>query len=160
MARPDELDYLKRISVFVHLEPVTKTGEFSLMPPMRMTHTVDPAKELLDKIGSLKDFELFGNQVLIAIYQRPEKTKSGIILADVTRQEDSYQGKSGLVVALGPSAFVSDENYNFRNQKVSIGDWVAIFVSDGRKIVVRDTLCRIVEDCHIRLKLPAPDVIW
>ena len=130
------------------------------MPPMRMVHTVDPAKELLAKIGNLDDFELFGNQVLIAVYQRPEKTKSGIILADVTRQEDAYQGKAGLCVKLGPAAFVSDDQYDFRGQKVSVGDWVAIFVSDGRKITVRDVLCRIVEDHHVRLRIPAPDVIW
>jgi co-chaperonin GroES (HSP10) len=125
-----------------------------------MVHTVDPAKELLAKIGNLDDFELFGNQVLIAVYQRPEKTKSGIILADVTRQEDAYQGKAGLCVKLGPAAFVSDDQYDFRGQKVSVGDWVAIFVSDGRKITVRDVLCRIVEDHHVRLRIPAPDVIW
>src|ERR1035437_4830590 len=130
------------------------------MPPMRMVHTVDPAKELLAKIGNLDDFELFGNQVLIAVYQRPEKTKSGIILADVTRQEDAYQGKAGLCVKLGPAAFVSDDQYDFRGQKVSVGDWVAIFVSDGRKITVRNVLCRIVEDHHVRLRIPAPDVIW
>ena len=130
------------------------------MPPMRMVHTIDPAKELLNKIGDLSAFELFGNQVLIAVYERPEKTKSGIILADVTRQEDAFQGKAGLVVKLGPSAFVSDENYNFRNQKAQVGDWVAIFVSDGRKIVVNSTLCRIVEDNHIRLKIPTPDSVF
>ena len=130
------------------------------MPPMRMIHTTDPAKELLDKIGSLKGFEVFGNNVLVAIYMRPEKTKSGIILADVTRQEDRWQGKAGLVVAMGPSAFVSDENYNFGTQKVAVGDWVAIFVSDGRQIVINETPCRLVADQHIRIKIPAPDSVF
>ena len=130
------------------------------MPPMRMIHSVDPAKELLNKIGKLDGFELFGNQVLIAVYERPEKTKSGIILADVTRQEDTFQGKAGLVVALGPSAFVSDENYNFRGQSVRVGDWVAIFVSDGRQITVNGQLCRLVEDQFVRLKIPAPDTVY
>lgn len=130
------------------------------MPAMRMAHTIDPAKELLDKIGKLDGFELFGNQVLIAIYQRPEKTKSGIILADVTRHEDRNQGKAGLVVALGPSAFVDDENVSFSGQKVEVGDWVAIFVSDGRQVVVNETLCRIVQDQHIRLKIPFPDCVF
>ena len=130
------------------------------MPPMRMIHSIDPAKELMDKIGNLDGFELFGNQVLIAVYQRPEKTKSGIILADVTRQEDAFQGKAGLVVKLGPSAFVSDDQYNFCRMRAEVGDWVAIFVSDGRKIVVGETLCRLVEDQHVRLKIPYPDSIF
>ena len=130
------------------------------MPPMRMIHSIDPAKELMDKIGNLDGFELFGNQVLIAVYQRPEKTKSGIILADVTRQEDAFQGKAGLIVKLGPSAFVSDEQYSFCGMRAEIGDWVAIFVSDGRKIMVGETLCRLVEDQHVRLKIPYPDSIF
>lgn len=130
------------------------------MPPMLMKHDVDPAKELLDKIGDLSEFELFGNSVLIAVYERPEKTKSGLYLSDKTRQEDAWQGKAGLCVKLGPSAFVSDENYSFAGQKVSVGDWVAIFISDGRKITVNSTLCRLVEDQHIRLRIPAPDSVW
>lgn len=130
------------------------------MPPMRMVHKVDPAKELMKKLGDLSSFELFGNQILIAIYERPEKTESGIFLSDKTRQEDAFQGKAGLCVKLGPSAFVSDENYNFRGQTIKVGDWVAIFVSDGRKIAVNSTLCRIVEDHHIRLRIPFPDAVW
>lgn len=130
------------------------------MPPMRMVHLTDPAKDLLAKIGNLDDFELFGNQILIAVYERPEKAKSGLYLSDMTRQEDAYQGKAGLCVKLGPSAFVSDVNYDFRGQTVKPGDWVAIFVSDGRKIVVNSVLCRLVEDHHIRLRIPEPDSVF
>jgi hypothetical protein len=60
----------------------------------------------------------------------------------------------------GPSAFQSDENYDFKGQDVQVGDWVAIFVSDGRKIVVNGQLCRLVEDHHIRMKIPAPDSVF
>lgn len=130
------------------------------MPPMRMKHDVDPAKVIWDAVGNLKDFKLFGNQVLIGVYERPKQTASGIHLADQTRQEDQYQGKAGLVLKKGPSAFVSDRNYNFRDMNVEPGDWVAIFVSDGRKIVVNGQLCRLVEDHHIRIGIPAPDVVW
>lgn len=125
-----------------------------------MVHDTDPAEGLLKKIGDLSGVELFGNQVLIAVYERPEKTKSGLYLSDQTRQEDAYQGKAGLVVKLGPSAFVDDPHYKFHGQSVKAGDWVAIFVSDGRKIVVNGALCRLVEDQHIRMKIPAPDAVY
>lgn len=130
------------------------------MPLMKMDHLNDPAKELLDKVGSLKGFELYGNQVLIGIYERPDKTKSGIVLPDSVRKEDQFQGKAGLVLALGPSAFMSDANYDFRGQSVKPGDWVAIFISDGRKIAIGKGLCRLVEDHHIRLKIPTPDAVF
>lgn len=131
------------------------------MPTRRvMVHTTDPAKELFDKLGDLSGFEVMFNDVLIAVYIRPEKTKSGIILSDKTRQEDEFQGKAGIVALKGPLAFVSDENFDFKDQTIEIGDWVSIWVSDGRKIEINGVLCRMVEDRHIRLKIPAPDLVY
>ncbi len=130
------------------------------MPPMLMKHDDDPALKILNKIGSLDEFVLFGNQILLGVYERPKVTKSGIHLADQTIREDEHQGKSALVLKKGRSAFVSDSNYNFGTDNVEVGDWVAIFVSDGRKIVVNGQLCRIVEDQFIRLRIPAPDVVF
>jgi co-chaperonin GroES (HSP10) len=130
------------------------------MPHMPMQHDVDPAKLIWDQIGDLSKFQLYSNQILLGVYKRPEKTKSNLYLPDQTRKEDEYQGKAALVLMKGPSAFQSDENYDFKGQDVQVGDWVAIFVSDGRKIVVNGQLCRLVEDHHIRMKIPAPDSVF
>lgn len=130
------------------------------MPAMLMSEDRDPALVIKEKIGDLGSFTLYGNHVLIGVYERSSKTKSGIYLADQTRDEDRHQGKAGLVLLKGPTAFVSDSNYDFKGQTVDIGDWVAIFVSDGRSIRVNGVLCRIVEDQYIRLKMPAPDVVF
>ncbi len=130
------------------------------MPARTMVHDVDPAKEIWDQVGKLTDWEVMHNDVLIGVYIRPEKTKSGILLTSSTRREDEFQGKAGLVLKKGPLAFVSDENYDFKGQNVEPGDWVAIWVSDGRKIIVNGVLCRMVEDRHIRLKIPAPDLVF
>jgi len=127
---------------------------------MLMKHDTDPAQLIRDQVGDLSNFELFANQVLLGVYERPKVTAGGIHLADTSRNEDSHQGKASLVLLKGPSAFVSDSNYDFRGQNVEIGDWVAIFVSDGRKIVINKQLCRIVEDSFIRLKLPSPDCVY
>ena len=130
------------------------------MPQMTMIHMVDPAKEIREAIGDLSQFEIFGNYVLIGVYKRPEQTQGKIFIPETTRHEDTLQGKAGLVLAMGPNAFVSDENYDFGSQKIKVGDWVAIFVSDGRKIQINKQLCRLVEDQHIRLRIPAPDAVW
>lgn len=130
------------------------------MPAMLMEHDEDPAKVILKKIGNLKDIDIYGNYILLGVYERPEKTKSGVYLTDRTRGEDKPQGKAGLVLKKGPTAFVSDAHYDFKGQNVELGDWVAIWVSDGRQIVVNGQLCRLVEDQHIRLKIPAPDAIF
>ena len=130
------------------------------MKAMPMLHTTDPAKEIWQRVGDLKDIDIFGNYVLLGIYERPEQLKSGLYISDGTRKEDQYQGKSALVLKKGPNAFVSDDAYDFKGQNVEPGDWVAIFVSDGRKVVVRKQLCRLVEDVHIRMRVASPDCVY
>lgn len=135
------------------------------MPPMKMLHRVDPAKLIWEKAGDLSKIEVMHNDVLIGVYTRPkekiiEGTDKVIHLADQTIKEDEYQGKAGLVLKKGPLAFVSDDNFDFKGQDVKPGDWVAIWVSDGRKIMINGQLCRMVEDRHIRLKIPAPDSVF
>ena len=135
------------------------------MPFMAMKHEKDPAQAILDKIGmkklgDLPGFELFGNRVLLGIYERPEVTKSGIHLPDQTRKEDEFQGKAALVLMKGPSAFVDDEHFTFNGQSLEPGDWVSVFISEGRKIVINKQLCRIVRDQDISMKIPAPDTVF
>jgi len=130
------------------------------MPAMAMQHDEDPAKKITNKIGDLEKLTIFGNHVLIGVYERPKITKTGIHLSDMTVHEDRHQGKAGLVLKKGPTAFVSDSNYDFKGQNAEVGEWVAIFVSDGRQIVINGQLCRLVEDQYIRLKIPAPDVVF
>ena len=139
------------------------------MPAMLMSHSIDPAKLIRDTVGNLSKFELFGNQILVGVYLRPDKGKeikrndgtvTNLYIPDQTRSEDKHQGKAALVLLKGPSAFVSDEHYDFKGQNVKVGDWISLFVSDGRSIIVNSQLCRIIEDQHIRLKIPAPDVVY
>lgn len=130
------------------------------MPAMLMQHAENPANAIQKKIGNLDKIEIFGNHILLGVYERPKVTKSGIHLADQTVHEDRYQGKAALVLKKGPTAFVSDRNYDFKGQDVQEGDWVAIFVSDGRPMTINGQLCRIVEDQYIRLKIPTPDIVF
>lgn len=130
------------------------------MPAMLMDHEIDPATSIVKRVGKLDDITIFGNHILLGVYERPQKTKTGLYLSDQTRGEDKYQGKAALVLKKGPFAFVSDTNYDFRGQDVNIGDWVTIFVSDGRQLLINGQLCRLVEDQYIRLKIPAPDIVY
>lgn len=121
----------------------------------------DPADAIRKKIGNLDKIHLFSNQVLLGVYELPSRTKSGIELPDRYRSESEHQGKAMLVLKKGPTAFVSDDNYTFHpDDNVKIGDWLAIWVTDGRKIVIHGQLCRIIRDTAIVAKIPAPDTIW
>jgi len=130
------------------------------MPAMLMSHDTDPREALLEKVGSLESVELFNNQVLVAIYVRPEKTRSGIILADTTRDEDKSQGKVGLVVKLGSDAFDDPSGKWFNGTKLEIGDWVFFRASDGWAISINQVPCRILDDTNVRGRVQQPDQVW
>jgi co-chaperonin GroES (HSP10) len=130
------------------------------MPFMTMDHVSDPKAGILKDIGDLSTIELFNNQVLVAIYVRPTKTKSGIYLPDATVAEDKIQGKVGLVVKKGPMAFVDASEQWFTDIEVNEGDWVIFRPSDGWGITINNLMCRILEDTAVRGKITAPDQVW
>lgn len=138
------------------------------MPAMEMEHTTDPKQALLEKVGDLTGVEIFGSDVLVALYIPPEKTKSGIILADSTREESRWQGKVGLILKLGTTAYVDDQGNKFRD--INVGDWVVFRPSDGwpfqlntmKSRITKDSIvdCRVVTDIHIRCRVAHPDFVY
>lgn len=130
------------------------------MPPMTMKHDVDPRKELLDKLGSTEGVDVFNNAVLVAVYVRPNRTKSGIYLTDKYTDEDRIQGKAGLVVKKGPRAFVDERGEWFVGADIKEGDWVIFRPSDGWAISVNGVTCRLIDDTAIRGKVDQPDRVW
>ena len=130
------------------------------MPFMTMDHSSDPKAGILKDIGDLSTIELFNNQVLVAVYVRPNKTKSGIYLPDATVAEDKIQGKVGLVVKKGPLAFVDASNQWFTDIEVNEGDWVIFRPSDGWGITINNLMCRILDDTAVRGKITSPDQVW
>jgi co-chaperonin GroES (HSP10) len=125
-----------------------------------MEHAVDPRKDLLKKVGNIDDIEIFNNQILCAVYVRPEKTKGGIVLPDQHRSEDKIQGKVGLVLKKGSMAFVDDNSNWFVDVEVNIHDWIIFRPADGWSITVNGVLCRILDDINIRGRVSHPDQVW
>jgi len=130
------------------------------MPYMRMEHATDPAEAIRKEMGDISDIEIFHNQVLVAIYIRPEKTKSGLYLSAQTRDEDKYQGKVGLIIKKGADAFVDESGKWFKGVNLDVGDWIYFRPSDGWAITVHGQLCRILDDTDIRGRIPTPDTVW
>jgi co-chaperonin GroES (HSP10) len=129
------------------------------MPQMMMDHDGDPRQKLLEELGDISEIELFHNQVLLAVYLRPTKTKSGLILTDSHVDEDRYQSKVGLLVKSGPQAFEQDGNW-FSGLNFADHDWLVFRPSDGWSITVNGVLCRIFDDINIRGRVPHPDAVW
>jgi len=130
------------------------------MPFMTMEHEVDPKDKLLKEIGDLSQVEIFNNQILCAVYIRPKKTKSGIYLSDQTTDEDRYQSKVGLIVKMGPQAFVDETNSWFSDNEAKVGDWIVFRPSDSWSITINGVLCRILDDTNVRGRVPNPDIAY
>jgi len=126
---------------------------------MPRRHDEDPTQKLLDQLGDISEIELFHNQVLLAVYLRPEKTKSGLILTADHLDEDKYQSKVGLLVKRGPLAFEQDGNW-FTGMTFQDHEWLIFRPSDGWSITVNGVLCRIFDDISIKGRAPHPDSVY
>lgn len=138
------------------------------MPATLIVHEGDPAEAINRLAGNLDEIEVFNNQVLIGVYQRPadSKTSGGIIVTHKTTDEDKYQSKVGIILRMGPKAFIPPEGSTwFADQDMCEGDWVVFRPSDGWSLTLiskdkngkkQELLCRMVDDTAIRAKIESP----
>lgn len=130
------------------------------MTSMVMDHTVDPREKLISELGDLSGIEIFNNQILVAVYIRPQKMKSGLYLSDKIIDEDRYQGKVGLLVKMGSEAFQDNSGQWFSNESFNLHDWLVFRPSDGWSITVNGVLCRVLSDTQVKMRIPEPDAAW
>lgn len=133
----------------------------------------DAKQEILKRLGDISQAEIAQNEVLLAMYMRPEKTAGGIIMPHQNLKEDRFQGKVGLVVKIGSACrFVrTDEKTGVTyGIDIKLHDWVAVRTSDTWPLEINAdpnisdprafTLCRLVYDDQIRMKVPHPGMVW
>lgn len=127
---------------------------------IEMQHDQDPALELQKEVSKyLDEIELPGAEILVAVYKRPEKTKSNLLLPQVARDQERFQGIAALVLKVGALAFVNDDRRKFPCRPV-VGDWIMHRASDGLSLHVGPVQCRLVEDVHVRMILRRPDIVF
>lgn len=122
---------------------------------------------VFSELGLLDDVELFFNDILVAKYIR-QQIAGGLIASAETQKEDRWQGVVGLVLKVGPRAFVDDDRNKFYGITVKRGDWVLYRNSDGwdkniARLGERTTdpvQCRIIQDVHIRGRVRFPGRLY
>ena len=131
--------------------------------PLRVVHKTDPKQDILDDVGHLIEFfQPVGDQVLLVMYERAKQkgggdvtTAGGIIVpqgATGLLAEDKWQGKAGLVVAMGPIAFTEDDNHKWGHAVPKVGDWVMISIGDSYSFdLPGDRRARQVSDASIKV---------
>lgn len=136
------------------------------MPLVRMQHDIDPRQEIIDRVKPFLDgVHVMGEDVLLGVYVRPEKTKGGVHLTQSYRQEDEYQGLACVVLKMGPLAFVEDDDHKYGERKPQVGDWVAVKKSQGYSLKIGASAidvqpCRLMNESGIKLIISEPDMVW
>lgn len=125
----------------------------------QMKHDQDPRAALLAKVGAEIPTPI-GAQVCIATYVRPDVTAGGIYRPDSHKAEDIYQGKVGLIIAMGPIAFQEDEKTKFGGVIPALHDWVLFPVGNTRSFDLNGTPCRMIDDVSIMGIVSRPDSIY
>lgn len=133
-----------------------------------IAQAADPKKALLAAVGSLEDYEIFHNNVLVATYIPSEKTAGGIFIPQKSQDENRFQGKAYLVLKCGPMAFVDDAAVKFGGMKVKPGDWVWFRPNDAWEMFIKDRTStrndgvsvRLIEDALIKGRVTDPSLIY
>lgn len=137
----------------------------------------DPAKALLDAAGDLTAYEVFHNRVMVATYIAPPMVMKGpngedieFHRSDKGQLEDRFQGKAGLVLKVGPQAFVDVPALGvfFGGVTIKPGDWVFYRPSDGEEMFIADRTgakhdglsVRLIEDVLIKGRVVDPALIY
>lgn len=122
----------------------------------------DEKEKAYDALGDLSDIEFAFNDVLVLKYIRTSLSEH-LQAAAETQREDRWQGSIGLVLKVGPRAFVDDEQNKFYGFSVERGDWVMYRNTDGWDRGIQELYglhrfadCRIIQDAHIRAKVKYP----
>ncbi len=125
-----------------------------------ISNSKDPKKDILKLMGDISGVNVKWNMVLVATYIRPSKTAGGIIRPDVNVAEDEWQGKVGLVIKVGPLAYLDDEDTQFHGEKVSVGEWAVYNVSDARSVNINGYPCRMIRDSSIKMTVADPNMVF
>lgn len=120
-----------------------------------------PAEEILAKVGDLSNVDVFLNEVLVGVFERDTIGTSGkLFVSDITKQNDQHMGKAAMILKLGPGVDVDDNVVQFQGRKLKVGDWVAVMPADGWPVKIRDQRCRLIPDNRIKLRIPAPEIVY
>jgi co-chaperonin GroES (HSP10) len=121
----------------------------------------DDAKSAIIKaVGDISKMHITEDWVLVGTYIRPEKTKGGIYMPQKTMDEDRFQGKAGLVLAMGPTAFKYSGPFPYEGPKPEIHDWVMYRNSDSWECGLRGVSVRFISSEDIKAIIPDPDMVY
>lgn len=127
-----------------------------------VVHDKDPKTVINDALKGLVKGNLqpTAGDVLLCVYQRPAKMKSGLYMPDTASRlaEDKHQGVVGLIVALGPD-FAKHKRALALDKMPEVGDWVFFNNRDCHAFTLGDQPMRLLQGDFIRMIITDPDSV-
>lgn len=109
----------------------------------------------------LPAFNPLGSDVLVATFVQSEVTAGGIIRPDRVTHEDMWQGRAGLILAMGPTAFkYAPGGFEWEGTRPKVGDWVLFRFADSWDLHLGGVGCRIVDADNIRAIVASPETVY
>lgn len=141
-----------------------------------MSEMDNPAEAIIKGIGRdvIDAYQLFEDDILLWTYIAPSVTAGGIIKPQSVTDEDRYQGKAGLLLKMGPTAFKYDRSgaYEASAPPPDLGSWLVYRPSDAWEVALGKTRpekgignktlasCRIIRSSMVRGVISDPSWIW
>lgn len=131
---------------------------------LTMVHDLDPKVLIQEQVAQYLDgLVIPPYRFIAAIYKKPERIQfkgGGSLIVPETadsRKEDSYQGKIGLILKMGPGCFEDDEQRKWHGVAPKVGDWIVWNVGDTWRFTLGETECRWLSEDNWRMTSPSPD---
>ncbi len=116
------------------------------------------------KLGDdLEGIDVLYSEVLLATFILPEKTAGGIIRPDENIRQDVFQGKIGLILKMGETAYKYMNDYSqfpYEGVKPQIGDYVMCHASDPRELAINGVSCKLVDASRCKLRVKDPYIFY
>jgi co-chaperonin GroES (HSP10) len=120
-------------------------------------------RAIFDEVGDLSAIRVPLNRILVGVWVRSERREgSGIIIPDVVRDEDKWQGVSALVLKMGPHCYEENPEIAWQDEdRAKVGDWVLFRRGEGFRLRLFGRECVMLgAESAIKMILPRPDAVF
>ena len=109
-----------------------------------------------------------GADLLVGVWVPPKEARlagSSLFVPEKNKDENQYQGISGLILLMGPHAYKTEKTTGWFVDKdgnpspPKIGDWVQFDFLQGKSFLLGGLPCRWVADQYVMSPIPRPDII-
>ena len=116
---------------------------------VELARAEDPKQALIEAVDVSK-IGVWGENLLVATYIRPERTKGGIIRPESIVREDEFQGNIGLVLKIGDGLEEAED---------LLHKWVRFGYNDGLRWRYNDVPVRDISIDRIRGTIDDPSKV-